>query len=157
MNRLVQERRTLIRKGFLIRGDLVLVHVFPDAGNPEKARNQQEDGEVDQQGDAQEVEGDKVEDGDGQRDHADVEAPLMKRKRKREQKVLTRWTLSFKVFLSFWQQVVGSSSSSLLWKVSSSVHTLITTRKLIWEIRMKTVNNTHPCFRYNASNANSYN
>ena len=102
MNRLVQERRTLIRKGFLIRGDLVLVHVFPDAGNPEKARNQQEDGEVDQQGDAQEVEGDKVEDGDGQRDHADVEAPLMKRKRKREQKVLTRWTLSFKVFLSFW-------------------------------------------------------
>ena len=75
MNRLVQERRTLIRKGFLIRGDLVLVHVFPDAGNPEKARNQQEDGEVDQQGDAREVEGDKVEDGDGQRDHADDEDP----------------------------------------------------------------------------------
>ena len=29
---------------FLIRGNLVLVHVFLDTGNPEKARNQLEDG-----------------------------------------------------------------------------------------------------------------
>ena len=51
---------------FLIRGDLVLVQVSPDAGNPEEARNQQEDGEVDQEGDAQEEEGVIVEDDDGQ-------------------------------------------------------------------------------------------
>ena len=36
---------------FLIQGDLVLVQVFPDAGQPEEARNQQEDGEVRRQGD----------------------------------------------------------------------------------------------------------
>ena len=58
---------------FLIWGDLVLVQVSPDAGNPEEARDQQEDGEVDQEGDAQEVEGVKVEDDDGQGDRADVE------------------------------------------------------------------------------------
>jgi len=69
MNKLVQERI------FLIRGDLVLVQVFPYTGNPEEARNQQEDGEVDQEGDAQEEEGVKVEDDDGQRDRADVEDP----------------------------------------------------------------------------------
>ena len=60
---------------FLIRGDLVLVQVAPDAGYPEEARSQQEDGEVDQEGDAQEVEGVKVEDDDGQGDRADVEDP----------------------------------------------------------------------------------
>ena len=47
---------------FFSRGGFVLVQVFPDAGKPEQARNQQEDGEVDQEGDAQEVEGVKVED-----------------------------------------------------------------------------------------------
>ena len=51
---------------FLIRGDLVLVQVAPDAGYPEEARSQQEDGEVDQEGDAQEEEGVIVEDDDGQ-------------------------------------------------------------------------------------------
>ena len=60
---------------FFSRGGFVLVQVFPDAGKPEQARNQQEDGEVDQEGDAQEVEGVKVEDDDGQGDRADVEDP----------------------------------------------------------------------------------
>ena len=52
---------------FLIRGDLVLVQVFPYTGNPEEARNQQEDGEVDQEGDAQEEEGVIVEDDESSR------------------------------------------------------------------------------------------
>ena len=70
-----------------------------------------------------------MKDDDGQGDRADVEDAAVEEEAEREQKVL-----SFKVSLSFWQQVVGSSSSSLLWKVSSSVQTLITTRKLILEM-----------------------
>ena len=58
---------------FLLREDIVLIPIFSHTADLEKARNDEEDGEVDDEGDGQEEEGVEAEDNDGQGYRPNVE------------------------------------------------------------------------------------
>ena len=60
---------------FLLREDIVLIPIFSHTADLEKARNDEEDGEVDDEGDGQEEEGVEAEDNDGQGYRPNVEDP----------------------------------------------------------------------------------
>ena len=67
---------------FLLREDIVLIPIFSHTADLEKARNDEEDGEVDDEGDGQEEEGVEAEDNDGQGYRPDVEDSAGEEERK---------------------------------------------------------------------------
>ena len=77
----------------LLRENLVRSQVIPHTVNPQEARNCEEDGEVDDKDNAQEEEGVKFDDDDGQGDRPDVEDPAGEEDWKESTEVLDKLNL----------------------------------------------------------------